>query len=124
MSTSTVGGSPALAINLEGLIPPPPFSGSTIGQLGGSLTEAVEKFQAMVLKVQNVVQMIFAEFLGRLSSIMSCMQSFSVCIGKLEEAFCPKPIVSPALGESLKAFLASLNATPIPVQSQLRPPAL
>lgn len=93
------------------------MSGFSVGNLGGTLTESVGKIQGLIVKIQNVVQMVFDELLARLALIMTCCTSFSVCISNLQEAFCQKPVASPALGETFKQFMATLNATPVPVQA-------
>lgn len=87
----------------------PQIQGESLRQLSGTLVSAVETFQAIIQKIQNVVQMVFAELLERLSSIMSCFQSFNVAIAKLEEALSPKPVVAVDLGTSIKQILASIN---------------
>jgi hypothetical protein len=121
MSTSAVNGAFFPAINVEGLASRPQVQGGSLKQLGGTLIGAVETLQGMILKIQDVVHMVFAEILGRLASIMTCFQSFRVCMDKLEEAFCPKPVASPDLGATIKQILASLSFVPIPVPPRDRP---
>lgn len=124
MSTSSVNnGASFPTTQVEDLPTEPQVQGSSMRQLGGTLISSVEKLQAMMLKVQNVVQMIFAELFGRLASIMASFRSFSVCIEKLEEAFCPKPVSSPDLGTSIKQILASLNGISVPLPHMPTPAA-
>jgi hypothetical protein len=104
-------------ISVEGLAQLPQIQGGSLQQLGGTLVTAVETFQAIVLKIQKVVQLVFAELLERLSSIMSCFQSFNAAIAKLEEALSPKPVVAIDLGTSIKQILASLNLPVAPTGS-------
>lgn len=92
---------------------------SSLRKLGGTLQSAVHGFRELILKVQNVVQMIFAEILGRLTSIASCFDTFSICIRNLEDAFCPKPVTSPDLMQNLKQVLSSLSFNIDPPASQV-----
>jgi hypothetical protein len=96
-------------INLESLGAQQNVQSGSLGRLRGTLVGIVEKIREMILKIQNVVHMVFAELLGRLTSMALGFQSFSVCIEKLEETFCPRPVASPNLGDSIKQFVASLN---------------
>ncbi len=87
---------------------------ASLGQLGGTLTETVEKIQSLMLKIQGVVQMIFDEVLARLALVMSCCTSFSVCISNLQAACCPKPVAQPALAETVKELIASFSTMAVP----------
>jgi vacuolar-type H+-ATPase subunit D/Vma8 len=114
MSTAVVSGVSIPTIHVEGQAPNSQTQGGSLRQLSGTLIGAVSTFQEMIMKVQNVVQMVFAELMGRLASIMLSLQSFSVSMEKLEEAFCPKPVASPDLGASIKQILASLSEMALP----------